>query len=557
MRLSITAKTTIGTALIEGVLLLMLVITATHFMGNIANDNLVKRASTASKLFAATTKSAVLSLDLASLDAITDEVLTNPDIVYAKVFDVDGRLLAAAGNLSLLNRPFVEDVLVDDVNDGVYDKMSPIFAGDQTYGRVELGISISEMQETMTKVKTWTASIAFVEMLLVGLFSIFLGRYLTKQLNVLRRGAKKINAALDSGQFDVARVPEDSHDELAEVAKAFNSLVDNLEVEYQRTQSFQNALQGLNRTLEMKVKKRTQQVEAQNEELTHINQNLKSTQQQLLQAEKMASVGQLAAGVAHEINNPIGFINSNMGVLKGYIDTYIEISLKLETLVKMPTDDDNYQKTLDEFKAYLDEQDISFINDDVKELLVDTDDGLSRVIDIVKNMKSFSRADSDTMQLFDINQCISTTAKMVKSKVTQNAELVLDLKDVPDSFMNVGKINQVLTNLIVNAGQAIQKDGTVTVHSFQDGDNIKIMIVDTGTGMSAEIMKDIFNPFFTTKDEGEGTGLGLSISFDIIQEHGGSIAVESEIGVGTRFTITLPIVSSMNSDSSQIESSIT
>lgn len=128
MRLSITAKTTIGTALIEGVLLLMLVITATHFMGNIANENLVKRASTASKLFAATTKSAVLSFDLASLDAITDEVLTNPDIVYAKVFDVDGRLLAAAGNLGLLNRPFVEDVLVDDVNDGVYDKMSPIFA---------------------------------------------------------------------------------------------------------------------------------------------------------------------------------------------------------------------------------------------------------------------------------------------------------------------------------------------------------------------------------------------------------------------------------------------
>ncbi|MBF7073503.1 HAMP domain-containing protein [Glaciecola sp. MH2013] len=543
MRVTLTAKTIVGTALIEATLLLVLVVTATKFMANIANENLIKRADTASQLFATTTKNAVLSFDLASLDAISNDVLSNPDIVYAKVYDDEGRLLAGAGDLSFLSRPFELDEFVEDVTDGVFDTTTVISEGDLAYGRVELGISISNMQATINKVTGWMAVLAVFEIALVALFSWFLGAYLTKQLNTLRKGVKNITTAIDSGHFDVARVPTDSEDEIAEVATSFNSLVDNLEIEYQRTQSFQNALQGLNRTLEMKVKRRTQQVQSQNEELTQINQDLKSTQQKLLQAEKMASVGQLAAGVAHEINNPVGFINSNVSSLKDYVQTYSALSVLVDQLTKSIKENNNAERdqVCEQLIAFAEAQDFAFINDDVKELIADTEDGLNRVIEIVKNMKSFSRADSDTMQLFDINQCISTSAKMVKSKVEQKGELILELQALPQTLINVGKINQVVTNLIVNAAQALDTDGKVIVKSYPQGNTIVVEVKDNGSGMDKQTLKNIFNPFFTTKAEGEGTGLGLSISFEIIQEHGGFIEVDSRLGEGSTFILSLPI----------------
>ena len=543
MRFTLTAKTIVGTALIESLLLLILVFTATSFMASIADENLIKRANTSSKLFATTSKNAVLALDLASLDSITTEMLTNPDVVYAKVYDADNRLLAGDGDMTLVGREFNVDVEVSEVDDGVFDTTSQITEGEEVYGYVELGISISAMQKTINKFTGYTATLALVAIILVALFSWFLGSYLTKQLNILRKGVRNMTKAIDSGQFDVARVPDSSDDEVAEVATAFNSLVDNLEVEYQRTQSYQNALQGLNRTLELKVKRRTQQVQTQNEELTQINQDLKSTQQKLLQAEKMASVGQLAAGVAHEINNPVGFINSNVTSLKSYLDTYATLSQLVGQLTQaMSTGDEVAQaKVAQELSEFASQQDFSFIDSDIKELIADTEDGLNRVIEIVKNMKSFSRADSDTMQMFDVNQCISTTAKMVKEKVEQNASLILELQDLPQTAINVGKINQVITNLIVNAAQAVQAGGEVTVKSYPQGNTIVVEVRDNGCGMDNETLRNIFNPFFTTKAEGEGTGLGLSISFEIIQEHKGFIEVDSKQGVGTTFIVSLPI----------------
>jgi signal transduction histidine kinase len=551
MRLSLKAKTILGTALIQGALLLMLVFIVTQFMADIANENLIKRAEITAKLFATTVKSSVLSDDLASLDPIVTDVINNPDIVYARVLDAFGDEVANASRIADLPRPFKADINVSDVDDGVFDATSQIIEGTVVYGHVEIGISTTQVQRSIASITRLTAGIALFEMLLVALFSLFLGSYLTTQLSVLRNSARNITKAIDSGKFDFARVPENSLDELAEVASAFNSLVENLEVEHQGTQSFQNALQRLNRALEAKVAKRTEQVELQNRELTQINNDLKLAQQQLLQAEKMASVGQLAAGLAHEINNPIGFINSNFSCLRNYIDVYIQICNRTKVVLALSSESVSYHedgaRLIREMASYLKDQDIDFINDDVKGLLKDTDDGLKRVIEIVKNMKMFSRADSDSMQLVDVNQCILTTAKMVKSKVEQNAELILDLHDVPQTFLNFGKINQVLTNLVMNAGQAIESDGKVTIKSKFVNGQIEIKVIDTGSGMDEETLKSIFNPFFTTKPEGEGTGLGLSISFDIMREHGGLINVSSQMGRGTTFTLILPIKDTVES----------
>jgi signal transduction histidine kinase len=551
MRLSLKAKTIIGSALIQSVLLLILVFIVTKFMADIANENLIKRAEITEKLVATMVKNNVLSSDLASLDSILTDVVNTPDIVYARVVNESGDELAQAGRIGALTAPFRADINVSEVDDGVFDATSQIIEGTAVYGHVEIGISITQVQNSIASITRLTAGIALFEMLLVALFSLFLGSYLSTQLKVSRNSSSDITKGIDSGQLDLARVPEDSLEELAEVASAFNSLVENLEVEHQGTQSFQNALQRLNRALEAKVAKRTQEIELQNAELKQINNDLKLAQQQLLQAEKMASVGQLAAGLAHEINNPIGFINSNVSCLRNYIEVYIQICNRTKALLALSSESANYHEDeatlIKDMASYLKDQDIDFINDDIKGLLKDTDDGLKRVIEIVKNMKIFSRADSDTMQLVDVNQCILTTAKMVKSKVEQNAELILDLHDVPQTLLNVGKINQVLTNLVMNAGQAIESNGKVTIRSdFVDG-KIKIQVIDTGSGMDKETLKSIFNPFFTTKPEGVGTGLGLSISFDIMQEHGGFINVSSHVGTGTTFTLILPIKDTVES----------
>jgi signal transduction histidine kinase len=551
MRLSLKAKSILGTALIQGALLLMLVFIVTKFMADIANENLIKRAEITAKLFASTVKNSVLSYDMTSLNSIVTEVINNSDIVYARVVNKSGDELAKAGKIGSLTPPFKADINVSEVDDGVFDVTSQIIDDTVVYGHVEIGISTTQVQNSIASITRLTAGIALFLMLLVALFSLFLGSYLTTQLKVLRDSAKNITKAIDSEKFDLTRVPENSLDELAEVASAFNSLVENLEVEHQGTQSFQNALQRLNRALEAKVVKRTQQIELQNQELKQINNDLKLAQQQLLQAEKMASVGQLAAGLAHEINNPIGFINSNVSCLRNYIDVYIQICNRTKALLALSSESASYHEDestlIKDMASYLKDQDIDFINDDVKDLLKDTDDGLKRVIEIVKNMKMFSRADSDTMQLVDVNQCILTTAKMVKSKVEQNAELILDLHDVPQTLLNVGKINQVLTNLVMNAGQAIESNGKVTIRSEFVDEQIKIQVIDTGSGMDEQTLKSIFNPFFTTKPEGEGTGLGLSISFDIMQEHGGFIDVSSHMGRGTTFTLILPIKDTVES----------
>jgi signal transduction histidine kinase len=197
---------------------------------------------------------------------------------------------------------------------------------------------------------------------------------------------------------------------------------------------------------------------------------------------------------------------------------------------------------IEDLKALCENEDFDFISEDAKELLIDIKEGLARVIDIVQNMSVFSRVDSDAKQIFNVNRCIETTAKMVKKQIERQGSIKLILGKLPDTLINVGKINQVLTNLIVNAAQAIEENGQVIVKSRQEGDKLKITVVDTGKGIAEAHLERIFDPFFTTKPEGEGTGLGLSISFDIVKEHGGQLSVSSKVGKGTIFTIILPVV---------------
>lgn len=273
-----------------------------------------------------------------------------------------------------------------------------------------------------------------------------------------------------------------------------------------------------------------------------LKKDLHDTRRQLLQAEKMASVGQLAAGVAHEINNPIGFVSSNMATLADYIGTYQAVMVQVMEYISQQTED-SLPAPVAAIKTSIEENDIEFINEDILSLVEESAEGLIRVSEIVRGLRLFSRIDSDDRQWFDINQCMQTTLSMVNNKLKYICQQDVRFGEVPRVYINVGKITQIFTNLLINAGQAIEatgKQGQIIVKSWLEDDCVHMSVTDSGCGIKQEHLDKLFHPFFTTKPEGQGTGLGLSISFGIAEEHGGTLKAISKEGVGSTFTLILP-----------------
>jgi two-component system, NtrC family, sensor kinase len=257
----------------------------------------------------------------------------------------------------------------------------------------------------------------------------------------------------------------------------------------------------------------------------------------LLQQDKMASIGQLAAGVAHEINNPMGFITSNLGSLKDYSENLVQYIQVLEVVLDTFVPDDQKQH-ISAMRKHLD---IAFITDDIGSLVRESQDGANRVKQIVLDLKDFARVDENTIQKTDLNQLIRKTINIVKNELKYVAQLDLQLGEIPFVCCNPQQICQVVSNLLVNAAQSISVSGTITIKSWHEQDQVLFRVSDTGSGIPPEIIKRIFEPFFTTKPVGKGAGLGLTITYDIIRKHNGEIALESELGKGSSFTIRLPI----------------
>ena len=259
-----------------------------------------------------------------------------------------------------------------------------------------------------------------------------------------------------------------------------------------------------------------------NSEMVAINSELKATQAQLLQSEKMASIGQLAAGVAHEINNPIGYVYANFNTLSGYVKDLLAAALAGPQATAKPLD-------------------LDFLSEDLPDLLRETRDGLDRVTKIVRDLKDFSRVDtSDDWEPADLVAGLESTLNIVQNEVKYKAIVERQLVALPRVLCRPSEINQVFMNLLVNAAQAIPERGVIRLSSGFDDEHAWVEVADTGKGMTAEVRNRIFEPFFTTKPVGQGTGLGLSLSYSIVQKHHGRIDVSSEPGRGTSFRVTLP-----------------
>ena len=361
-----------------------------------------------------------------------------------------------------------------------------------------------------------------------------------------------------------------SEEEESNYLREYSSrLVDSLESKVEE-------LKGLNEELEKRVEERTRELVDSNAKLEERNRalrgkqkiieasqrelgelltetsrqklelektldNLGRTQGQLLHSEKMASIGQLAAGVAHEINNPIGFIASNVGILGDYMEDLKGLITLYEQgckgLCAESEDLFAFNRDVDAFKEEIDYQ---FIVGDTEKIVDETREGTERVVKIIEDLKNFSHVDQAEKKHMDINLGIETTLSIVNNELKYKAKLVKEYGDIPQVECFPQQINQVFMNLLVNASQAIEEQGEIRVKTLSDGGKVVVRISDTGSGIAPEVMNRIFDPFFTTKPVGKGTGLGLSISYEIIKKHGGHIGVESEAGKGTTFSVELP-----------------
>ncbi|WP_288389037.1 ATP-binding protein [uncultured Alteromonas sp.] len=543
LSLSLRTKTIVGVALIAAILFLILITTVFKLLNDLVDTSVDTSAQTATNLFVSTAKNAFLSYDLASLEADATEILSNPNISYVRVLDNNNNVYVEKGEPEALNHPFQLDSDVMSATDGIYDTAADIKVGETLYGRVEIGLDVDSINQSVNRVRTWTLTLAAIELALIALCSFLLGSYLMSQLKQLRAGARHLGAAVKDKNYQDISVKVRGKDELSELAEAFNQLVELLKDENIHRERVEGELKELNSLLEVKVKQRTSLLNQKNFQLEEANKDLKEAQVQLLQAEKMASVGQLAAGVAHEINNPIGFVNSNMHTLSEYVATYQMIFQQLNDVLLKDTDA-HQDEAIKQLRNIIQQQDMEFINSDISELITDSKDGLIRVAEIVKGLKLFSRVDSDEMQSYNLNDCVRTTLAMVNNQLKYICSVETHLGSIPHIMMNMGKISQVVTNLLINAGQAIEStgvQGTITITTRELDGYIELSVQDTGCGIESSHLDKLFNPFFTTKPEGQGTGLGLSISFGIAQEHGGTLHASSKDGEGSCFTLCLPI----------------
>ncbi|MBU0752678.1 MAG: PAS domain-containing protein [Gammaproteobacteria bacterium] len=265
---------------------------------------------------------------------------------------------------------------------------------------------------------------------------------------------------------------------------------------------------------------------------------LEEAHNQLLQSEKMASIGQLAAGVAHEINNPIGFVSANLGSLGKYVEQLFAVLAAYEAVrVQLPAD----SQAVADVAAAEKEADLAYLKEDIPALLKESLDGITRVRRIVQDLKDFSHVDSGEWQWADLHQGLDSTLNVVNNEIKYKAEVVKEYGDLPRVECLGSQINQVFMNLLVNAAHAIQERGVITVRTGSAGEEVWVEVADTGSGIPPDNLKRIFDPFFTTKPIGKGTGLGLSLSYGIVQKHHGRIEVSSELGKGTTFRVTLPV----------------
>ncbi|MGZ3967405.1 MAG: sensor histidine kinase [Mucilaginibacter sp.] len=373
--------------------------------------------------------------------------------------------------------------------------------------------------------------------LILGIMIWFLKDFNVFPYNTFTNYSMTIGAALEAVLLSFA---------LADKINIFKAEKEKSQLETLKAlQENERIIREQNVMLEQKVEERTHELNDSNQTLNKTLVDLKEAQSQLVESEKMASLGQLTAGIAHEINNPINFVTSNVNPLRRDIDMMLEALTVIEEVGASDLTVAEKQKKIQDYKEELD---FDYLTIEIKHLLKGINEGASRTAEIVKGLKIFSRLDEDDLKKADLNEGIESTMVIANNLLNGKIKVIKEYGDLPLVECYAGKLNQVFLNIISNAVYAIQKrfvdkeGGELSLITSSDDTNVFIKIKDNGIGMDEQTQKKIFEPFFTTKDVGEGTGLGLSITYNTIKKHNGQIVVNSIPGEGTEFILEIPII---------------
>lgn len=365
-----------------------------------------------------------------------------------------------------------------------------------------------------------TLILMVVFLFIAMMVGILTSRWVTQPLRDLNSAANRIA----NGEWD-QNLPTERSDEIGQLARTFNHMGEQLRAHFA--------------TLEQRVEERTR-------ELATAYRRLKSSQTQLVQSEKMASLGQMVAGVAHEINTPLGYVKNNVEMTRRLLNHAEEVLNEYHQLVQMlvsgTVDEDELQsqiaKVMELGNEFFEENTFSETN----ELLKDTLYGIEQISDLVVNLRNFSRLDQARLADVNLNENVDSVLLIAHNLLKHKVEVVKQYGELPPVSCSPSQINQVFLNLITNAAQAVKEgEGRLIIKTAADAQTVQVSIQDNGSGIPKEILAKIFDPFFTTKPVGEGTGLGLSISHQIVHQHGGKIKVASQVGKGTRFVVFLPL----------------
>ncbi len=405
------------------------------------------------------------------------------------------------------------------------DKISGLSALNHEYFTWVCGVGINneDIFAPVQELKRILILAASLTMFLVVMLTYSVARRITIPLNRLTLGARVIAA----GDFS-QRVEVGARDEIGQLAQSFNEMAGSLE---QRSRD----LLELNRRLEEKVRERTRELEKANREMAKAYDELKETQFQLIQSEKMASLGQLVAGIAHEIKNPLNFIYGNTEFLRRYVDRLRELVELYENVKRLPPE------ARAEIEAFKEQINYAFLRQDLATLIDNFEEGAKRIHSILGDLRTFSRMESDDFRAIALHEPIDLALSLLQNEYRGRIDIVKEYDSLPEVECHPGRLNQVFMNLLLNACQAIDGTGTITVTTRAENGRVTVSIRDTGGGIDEKDLDRIFEPFFTTKVVGTGTGLGLSISYAIIQQHNGTIQVRSRKGQGTEFLIQLPV----------------
>ncbi|MBT4140122.1 MAG: GHKL domain-containing protein [Candidatus Latescibacteria bacterium] len=397
----------------------------------------------------------------------------------------------------------------------------PAESSTRSYVKNQMGLTMhyrvdrSAVVRARNRLQVEIAIVVVVVMVPVLFVVLLFGkRFLVLPLQLLSDSASRLAEGKEAGFI----LPNQRIRELARLAKGFNHMA-------------------------LEVRRRESALLNNHAELEKTHAELKQAQVQLLQSEKMASIGQLAAGVAHEINNPLGFVKSSLGRLREYTQDLTTLVENYGGICRHIDESDMRAAcdALQQLREFESKIDASFKMEDMPVLVDDAARGVERVAKIVQDLREFSHVDKPNEQIFNLNSCLKTTLTIVWHELKYKASVKTDYGPIPDITGHPMQLNQVFVNLLVNAAQAIEDFGEISVCTFEDDKgHVCVAISDTGCGMSEDVQKRIFEPFFTTKEVGQGMGLGLSMCYNIVKRHQGEIQVDSQEGKGSTIVVSLP-----------------